>query len=235
MLLLVLSAVVINETLPPERRSAAGFGGTLRAFGTLLRDRGYVGCVLAGAMVTAAMFGYISASPFLLQERFGLSAQWFSACFALNAVGIILATQVGRMLLRMHHVFRAVDGRGRTGAGRRDPAHRDRGWSAGGWRWCWSRCSSWCPRSGSRCRTRRRSRWTGTDGSPAPRQRCSGLTQFALGAITAPLVGIGDVVAGTALGVTALGATLIAVAALFIARPAVQVEPAAPAHLAPDG
>ncbi len=34
-----------------------------------------------------------------------------------------------------------------------------------------------------------------------------GLTQFALGAITAPLVGIGDVVAGTALGVTALGAS----------------------------
>ena len=60
-----------------------------------------------------------------------------------------------------------------------------------------------------------------------------GLTQFALGAITAPLVGIGDVVAGTALGVTALGAALIAVAALFIARPAVRVEPAAPSHLAP--
>ena len=45
--------------------------------------------VLAGSMVTAAMFGYISASPFLLQDGFGLSAQWFSACFALNAIGIV--------------------------------------------------------------------------------------------------------------------------------------------------
>ena len=99
-LMLVLAALVIKESLPPERRSSGGFGGTLRAFGTLVRDRGYVGSVLAGSMVTAAMFGYISASPFLLQDGFGLSAQQFSACFALNATGIVLATQIGRVLLR---------------------------------------------------------------------------------------------------------------------------------------
>ncbi len=98
--LLVLAALVIRESLPPDRRSAGGLATTLRAFRTLVRDRGYVGCVLAGSLVTAAMFGYISASPFVLQDRFGLSAQWFSACFALNALGIILATQLGRLLLR---------------------------------------------------------------------------------------------------------------------------------------
>ncbi|MEP6563298.1 MAG: multidrug effflux MFS transporter, partial [Nakamurella sp.] len=103
--LFVLSAVVIRESLPPERRSSGGFGGTRRAFRALLGDRGYIGCVLAGAMVTAAMFGYISASPFLLQEGFGLSAQWFSACFALNAIGIIIATQIGRILLRITTSF----------------------------------------------------------------------------------------------------------------------------------
>ena len=98
--LLVLAALVIRESLPPDRRSGGGLAATMAAFGTLARDRGYVGCVLAGSMVTAAMFGYISASPFLLQDRFGLSAQWFSACFALNALGIIGATQLGRLLLR---------------------------------------------------------------------------------------------------------------------------------------
>ena len=59
-------------------------------------------------MVTAAMFGYISASPFLLQDGFGLSAQRFSACFALNAVGIVLATQIGRLLLRRTTSFVAA-------------------------------------------------------------------------------------------------------------------------------
>ena len=97
--MLLLAFFVIHETLPPERRSSGGMTGDLRAFGTLLRDRGYTGTVLAGTMVSAAMFGYISASPFLLQDGFGLSAQWFSACFALNALGIVAATQIGRMLL----------------------------------------------------------------------------------------------------------------------------------------
>ena len=232
--LFVLSAVVITETLPPERRVGGGFGGTLSAFGTLLRDRGYVGCVLAGAMVTAAMFGYISASPFLLQEGFGLSAQWFSACFALNAVGIILATQAGRMLLRITTsfvlltvgVYQALVG-----------AILLTVTLAVGWGLAMVLVSLFVmvsavgfalPHASAIAMDRHR-RIAGSASA------LLGLTQFALGAITAPLVGIGDVVAGTALGVTALGATLIAVAALFIARPVVQVEPAAPAHLAPDG
>ena len=45
-----------------------------------------------------------------------------------------------------------------------------------------------------------------------------GLTQFALGAVTAPLVGIGDGTAGTALAVTALVATLVGVLALLVGR-----------------
>ena len=118
-LLFVLAALVIRETLPPDRRSGGGFGTTLHAFGTLLRDRGYLGCVLAGSMVTAAMFGYISASPFLLQEGFGVTAQWFSACFALNAIGIVLATQIGRLMLRRTTSFALLSwgvGQSLTGA-----------------------------------------------------------------------------------------------------------------------
>ena len=172
--LFVLSAVVIRESLPPERRSSGGFGGTVLAFRTLLGDRGYVGCVLAGSMVTAAMFGYISASPFLLQDGFGLSAQWFSACFALNAIGIVLATQIGRMLLSRTTSFVLLAwGVGQALVGCR-AADRHRARPAGGCRWCWCRCSSWFPRSGSPCRTRRPSRWTGTGELPGRRRRCSG-------------------------------------------------------------
>ena len=45
------------------------------------------------------MFGYISASPFLLQDGFGLSAAQFSFCFGANALGIVALSQLGRMLL----------------------------------------------------------------------------------------------------------------------------------------
>ena len=95
-----LTLFSVAETLPAKRRAAPGIRAQLRAFGVVLADRSYVGYVLAGTAVSAAMFGYISASPFLLQDGFGLSAQQFSLCFAINALGIIGMTVLGRALLR---------------------------------------------------------------------------------------------------------------------------------------
>ena len=232
--LLVLAAVVIKETLPAERRSSGGFGGTLRAFRTLASDRGYVGAVLAGSMVTAAMFGYISASPFVLQDRFGLSAQWFSACFALNAIGIILATQIGRILLRWttSFVLLAVGVVQALLGAILLVVTVLMGWglvmmlislfvmvSAVGFA---------LPHASAIAMDRHRV----IAGSASA---LLGLTQFALGAVTAPLVGIGDVSSGLAMAVTALVATLIGLVALLYARPAVihLPEPIVQ-HLAPD-
>ena len=63
-----------------------------------------------------------------------------------------------------------------------------------------------------------------------------GLTQFALGAVTAPLVGIGDVTSGLAMAVTALVATVVGVVALLFARPAVLAQAVPPPqHSAPTG
>lgn len=94
-----LTLIFVRESLPVENRSTAGPFGSFRAFRALLADRVYVGYALAGSLVCAAMFGYISASPFLLQDGFHLSPQVFSLCFALNAFGIVAMSQLSRMLL----------------------------------------------------------------------------------------------------------------------------------------
>ena len=230
--LLVLAAIVIRETLPPERRSSGGFGGTMRAFRTLLGDRGYVGSVLAGSMVTAAMFGYISASPFVLQDGFGLSAQWFSGCFALNAVGIIAATQIGRILLRWTTSFVLLTvGVGQALLG----AVLLTATVLAGWGLAPTLVSLFVmvsavgfalPHASAIAMDRHR-RIAGSASA------LLGLTQFALGAVTARLVGLGDVVTGTALAITALTATVIGVVALSVARPVVVPTPRqVPAHLA---
>jgi DHA1 family bicyclomycin/chloramphenicol resistance-like MFS transporter len=231
--LLILSAVIIKETLPVERRSSGGFGGTLAAFRTLLADRGYVGAVLAGSMVTAAMFGYISASPFVLQDRFGLSAQWFSACFALNAIGIVLATQIGRILLRWTSSFVLLTVgvvQALLGAVLLTVT------VLAGWGLVMMLVSLFVmvsavgfalPHASAIAMDRHRV----IAGSASA---LLGLTQFALGAVTAPLVGIGDVTSGLAMAVVALIATLIGVAALLFARPAVVGHPQLPHHLAPN-
>src|SRR6266545_618238 len=85
---LVLAAATwraIPETLPPERRHAGGLRRTGRAFVDLARDRVFAGYALTVAFAYASLFGYISGSPFALQEVYGLSATHFSLVFALNA------------------------------------------------------------------------------------------------------------------------------------------------------
>ncbi|CAM3705369.1 multidrug effflux MFS transporter [Cohnella lubricantis] len=91
----------LPETLPPERRSRGGFRETLRTMGRILSDREFMGYALASGLVSAAMFAYISGSPFVLQDLFGVSPQTFSLIFAMNGVGIIIASQLtGRLASR---------------------------------------------------------------------------------------------------------------------------------------
>jgi len=45
------------------------------------------------------LFAYISGAPFLFMEVLGLSPAGFSAMFAINSTGLILASQINRALL----------------------------------------------------------------------------------------------------------------------------------------
>jgi MFS transporter, DHA1 family, multidrug resistance protein len=215
--LLVLAALAVRESLPPERRTAGGLAGTVRALRTLLGDGRYRWTVLAGTSVTAAMFGYLSTSPFLLQEGYGLSEQWFSASFALNALGIVLVTEVGRLLLRRttsRTLLTVGVVQGLAGALILLGAVLSRAAlpvvlialfvmvSAVGFA---------LPHSAAIAMDLHRS----IAGSASA---LFGLAQFVLGAVTAPLAGLGDRVRGTALGVTAVIATLLGLAALLAAR-----------------
>jgi MFS transporter, DHA1 family, multidrug resistance protein len=97
--------LAIPETLPEERRHAGGLRQTGRAFRGLARDRAFLGYALTVAFAYASLFGYISGSPFALQEHYGLSAAQFSAVFALNAAGTVVlgllnARLVGRFAVR---------------------------------------------------------------------------------------------------------------------------------------
>ncbi|MNU73495.1 Bicyclomycin resistance protein [compost metagenome] len=102
--IIMLAAVFFSlpETLPKHRRATGGIRQTFSTFGRLLRDRVFMGYTLAAGLVTAAMFGYISGSPFVIQDVFGVSPQTYSLIFALNGIGIIAASQfTGRLAGRI--------------------------------------------------------------------------------------------------------------------------------------
>lgn len=57
-----------------------------------------MGLALSSGFISAAMFAYISGSPFVLQNIYGVSPQVFSLIFAMNGIGIIIAGQItGRL------------------------------------------------------------------------------------------------------------------------------------------
>ncbi|WP_422661380.1 Bcr/CflA family multidrug efflux MFS transporter [Paenibacillus sp. EC2-1] len=101
---LMLLAVLfwLPETLGVDKRSKGGIMNTLSTFGDLLRDRTFIGLALCQGFVSAGMFAYISGSPFVLQDIFGVSPQTFGLIFAVNGIGIIIAGQItGRLAGRV--------------------------------------------------------------------------------------------------------------------------------------
>jgi DHA1 family bicyclomycin/chloramphenicol resistance-like MFS transporter len=90
------AVVVLPESLPPDRRRA---GGTLRGAGRVLADRSFLAYATAFVFSYAMLIAYVSASPFVLQEIFGLSPGWYAVAFAANAGGLTLASATSARLV----------------------------------------------------------------------------------------------------------------------------------------
>ncbi|GGJ40957.1 Bcr/CflA family drug resistance efflux transporter [Streptomyces brasiliensis] len=99
-LLLVVAATSLPETLPPERRGQATFTAVRASYRTLLGDPTYLSLILVGGLMFSTLFSYVSGASFVLQVRFGLSQQQFALVFAANAVGLTVLAQVNPLLIR---------------------------------------------------------------------------------------------------------------------------------------
>ena len=89
----------LDETLPVARRQSGGLVATLRAFRDLLLNRRFVGYAFASGFAFAAAIIYISVSPFILQNIYGVSPQRVGILFGINALGLVIMAQVGGKLV----------------------------------------------------------------------------------------------------------------------------------------
>lgn len=90
----------LEETLARERATPLHIGAILKNYGALLRDRHFLTFSLSGGLAQAGMFTYISGSPFVLIEHYGIPAQHYGWIFGCNAFGLIAASQLNSRLLR---------------------------------------------------------------------------------------------------------------------------------------
>ncbi|MFI0264856.1 multidrug effflux MFS transporter [Streptomyces sp. NPDC017056] len=102
---LVLSAAIrawVPESLPAERRRTGGLRAAFAAMGALLRRRELAGYLLAMGCGLAALFAYITGSPFVFEGTYGLSPTAYGLVFATNAVGtVVTGTVFGRLAGRV--------------------------------------------------------------------------------------------------------------------------------------
>ncbi|MDJ0334349.1 multidrug effflux MFS transporter [Salinibacterium sp. G-O1] len=97
----VLAAVFfIVETLPPARRKDLGHSTIGQRYGSLLRDRVFIGVAIIGGMTFSGLFTYLSSSSFLFQDVYGLDPQQYGLLFAVNSLGIVSGVQISAFLMR---------------------------------------------------------------------------------------------------------------------------------------
>lgn len=84
----------LRETLPEEERLTVPVWKTFRCYVEVVRDKRYLVMNLMQAFASAALMAYISASPFIFQQHFGLTPMEYGLCFAGNAVGLVTGSAV---------------------------------------------------------------------------------------------------------------------------------------------
>ncbi len=95
-------ALLLPESLPQEQRMRGGVAEAMGTYLRLLRDRRFIGQVLAGTLPLAGMFAYIAGSPFVFMQIHGVAPDHYGFYFGANAAGIMSVSQlVGRLAHRI--------------------------------------------------------------------------------------------------------------------------------------
>ncbi|KXK62198.1 Bcr/CflA subfamily drug resistance transporter [Micromonospora rosaria] len=103
LLLALAVARWLPETLPAARRDSGGPADLGRVVGALLTDRVYLGYAVTQGLAFASLFAYISGSSFVFQDVFGLSVTAFTVIFGVNACGLVVMGQLNARLLDRFH------------------------------------------------------------------------------------------------------------------------------------
>lgn len=97
-ILIFMVSLKLPETLPPEKRVPSNLSQLMSNFGSLFKEREFMGYAFTQGFTTAGIFAYVSGIPFVYQNIYHVSPQQFSLLFGVNGLGLIIGSQlVGRL------------------------------------------------------------------------------------------------------------------------------------------
>ncbi|KHF39412.1 Bcr/CflA family efflux MFS transporter [Halalkalibacter okhensis] len=96
--IVLVVALKLKETLPPEKRIPSTIGHSVRTMGSLFKDRSFIGYALTVGFIHGGSFAYVAGTPFVYQGIYNVSPQAFSVLFGINGLAIILGSFIiGRL------------------------------------------------------------------------------------------------------------------------------------------
>lgn len=99
---LALVAFAIPRNYVPDRSVSLRIAPILRTFRETLAEPTFRTYTFAGSLSFAGLFVFVSGSPAVFMDGFGVSAQGFGAIFAILAGGMIAGGQMNHLLLNRH-------------------------------------------------------------------------------------------------------------------------------------
>lgn len=100
----------LRESHPAERRERLNGRAILLTARRVLGTPSFLRVALVGGLMQTAMFAYITGSPFVLIELFHVPAERFGLIFGANALGLIVGSQINRVLVVRHGVANVLRG-----------------------------------------------------------------------------------------------------------------------------
>ncbi len=92
----------LPESSKPDTSYSLKPAAIVRSYLAVFREPAFYTYTFTGAIAFAGLFAFLSGSPYLYMELFKLSDRAYGLVFALLAGGLILASQVNRLLLKRY-------------------------------------------------------------------------------------------------------------------------------------
>jgi DHA1 family bicyclomycin/chloramphenicol resistance-like MFS transporter len=102
----LIIVLAIHFGLPESRQADPGYSlkpaAIFKNFGLVLKEPQFYTYAFTGAAAAAGLYAYIAGSPAVFLQIFKVTENQYGLIFALVAGGLILATQLNRLLLRTY-------------------------------------------------------------------------------------------------------------------------------------
>jgi len=97
-ILFVAVTVKLPDTMTKDQRTKTTAKEVASRFGHLLKDKVFLRLVVVQASISISLFGYLSVSPFVYSDVYGIGATQVGLYLSINSVGAYAGAQLGSYL-----------------------------------------------------------------------------------------------------------------------------------------